>query len=162
MKFRIGKYFYTILMFRHEVIRPKLELGTLVTFDKGKKKNTGVIARISENDKYPDRYILRGNMGGTHFSAHPTEVFEYHSTDPKDNDFYSQIMSSEDEVFYAQYIKPTDSEHEMGRTYKIKKEYDKTLYSSYDRGFGLDIFVSPIINTHFIRSNKEAYESQNN
>lgn len=74
--------------------------------------------------------------------------------------FYSEIQSSNDRMFYAKLIKQY-SNHEVGRIYYISKQHDNTLYSGDSRGIGQGGYVSNVIDSHFKKSTKEDYDSQN-
>ena len=69
MKFKLGKYTYTILMFRSETPRPKLDVGTRVIFSRDKNPKNGIFATIEKNEGYPYKYELLTHGGGSYYAT---------------------------------------------------------------------------------------------
>jgi len=63
--------------------------------------------------------------------------------------FYREIMTSEESSFYGKYIRPTDREHVNGRIYYIGKQHDGALYSCDFRGLGHGGYVSNILSAGY-------------
>lgn len=67
LKFKFLNYRYqiTLFAFRKKLPAPKLAVGTLVTYDRNCEKNTGILAFIEDNSKYPKSYIIRSQYNNT-------------------------------------------------------------------------------------------------
>lgn len=76
--------------------------------------------------------------------------------------FYNEIMLSNENTFYAKLLKEY-SNHDVGRIYLIIKQHDKTLYSCDNRGLGHGGYVSNVLKAgYFEKSNQEEYINQPN